>query len=239
MRIRAFAHIVKPGIQMASKKSATLRRQPQQARGERRIAELLDAADRVFAAVGYEAATTNAIAREAGASVGSLYQFFPDKEALLLALAGRYRSALYEIHERVFTEETARLPLDQLYDRVVETLAAFYRAHPGFRPLLNGSQTVPALATAAATLHQECVDRVDAMMRCGLPDMAPGRRRMLADLNVTALKALLPLAESGNARFRAEILLEIKRMLHAHMRAVMSEIRGDANAGNRAEIRGR
>jgi AcrR family transcriptional regulator len=208
---------------MVKKRTATLRRQPQQARGTRRIAELLDAADRVFAAVGYEGATTNAIAREAGASVGSLYQFFPDKEALLLALALRYRAALHAIHDRVFTAETARLPLSELYDRVVETLAAFHRAHPGFRSLFHGSATVPALAAAAATLHQECVGRVESMMAHSLPDTEPARRRLLADLNVTALKALLPLADSGNARFRAKVLAEIKRMLYAHMQAVMSD----------------
>jgi AcrR family transcriptional regulator len=206
---------------MAKKKTATLRRQPQQERGTRRITELLDAADRVFAQVGYEGATTNAIAKEAGASVGSLYQFFPDKEALLLALADRYRSALHEIHDRVFTAETARLPLAQLYDLVVETLAGFYAAHPGFRSLFYGSTTTPALAAAAATLHEECVQRVEAMMAHGLPHASPARRRLLADMNVTALKALLPLAEASNARCRAEVLAEIKRMLHAHMQAVM------------------
>jgi AcrR family transcriptional regulator len=221
---------------MAGKKTATLRRQPRQERGQRRIAALLDAADRVFAATGYEAATTNAIAREAGASVGSLYQFFPDKEAILLALASRYHAALHDIHDRVFTAETARLALDELYDRVVETLAAFFRAHPGFRPLLYGSATVPALVTAAATLHEECVDRVEVMMGHGLPDVPPARRRLLADMNVTALKALLPLAESGNARHRAEVLAEIKRMLRAHLRAVMDERAEAADAGDRAEI---
>jgi AcrR family transcriptional regulator len=208
---------------MAGRKTVTLRRQPRQARGERRIAGILDAADRVFAAVGYEAATTNAIAREADAAVGSLYQFFPDKEAILLALAARYRAELHAIHERVFTAETARLPLAALYEKVVETLAAFHRAHPGFRPLFFGSPTVPALAAAAATLHQECVDRVAGMMALGMPELPPARRRLLAELNVTVVKALLPLAESGDARFRAEVLAEIKRMLHAHMREVTEE----------------
>ena len=202
------------------KRTATLRREPRQARGARRIEGLLDAADRVFAAVGYEAATTNAIAREASASVGSLYQFFPDKGAILRALTARYRARLHEVHERVFTVETARLPLEALYDRVVETLAAFHRDHPGFRPLFFGSSTEPALAAAAAMLHQECVDRVEMMMTHGLPSMSPARRRLMAEINVTALKALLPLAESGDARRRAEVLAEIKRMMHAHMKAV-------------------
>jgi AcrR family transcriptional regulator len=223
---------------MAKKQTAILRRQPRQARGERRITELLDAADRVFAAVGYEAATTNAIAKEAGASVGSLYQFFPDKEALLLALAERYLGELRAIHERVFTADTARLPLAEMYDLVVETLHAFSRSHPGFRPLFYGSPTTaPALAAAAATLHRECVDRVDLMMSHGMPHIAPARRRLLANLNVTAVKALLPLAETGNPRCREDVLAEIKRMLHAHMQAVLADEAAEiGHAGDRAEI---
>jgi AcrR family transcriptional regulator len=225
---------------MAKKQAAILRRQPRQARGERRISLLLDAADRVFVAVGYEAATTNAIAREAGASVGSLYQFFPDKEALLLALAERYLGELRSIHEKVFTAETARLPLDRMYDLIVETLHAFSRAHPGFRPLFVGSPTTaPALATAAATLHRECVDRVDLMMSHGMPNIPPARRRLLANLNVTAVKAMLPLAETSNPRCRAAVLAEIKRMLYAHMQAVLADQPPEGgHAGDRAEVSG-
>src|SRR4051812_43963566 len=63
------------------------RRQP---RGERRIDQILLAAGVVFARVGYERATTNAIAAEAGISPGSLYQFFPNKEAIAGALETRY-----------------------------------------------------------------------------------------------------------------------------------------------------
>lgn len=60
-----------------------------QARGERRIAQLLDAAASVFCTSGYTAASTNAIAREAGVSPGTLYQFFPNKEAIAVELGGR------------------------------------------------------------------------------------------------------------------------------------------------------
>jgi hypothetical protein len=50
------------------------------------------------------------------------------------------------------------------------------------------------------------------------------RRRLLANMNVTVLKALLPLAETSDARVRAEVLGEIKRMLRAHMEAVKVQI---------------
>ena len=59
-------------------------------RGERRVASLLDAAARVFGELGYHAATTNAIAAEAKVSPATLYQFFPNKEAIADALVTRY-----------------------------------------------------------------------------------------------------------------------------------------------------
>ena len=61
-------------------------RRRRQARGERRIAQLLEAAANIFCTTGYTAASTNAIAREAGVSPGTLYQFFPNKEAIAIEL---------------------------------------------------------------------------------------------------------------------------------------------------------
>ena len=66
------------------------RRVPCQQRGERRVAELVEAAESVIAENGYEAATMSAIAERAGASIGSLYQFFPNKAAITQALRTEY-----------------------------------------------------------------------------------------------------------------------------------------------------
>jgi AcrR family transcriptional regulator len=62
------------------------RRVPQQDRGERRVAEVLEAAARVIGERGYDAATMTEIAERAGASIGALYQYFPNKEAIARAL---------------------------------------------------------------------------------------------------------------------------------------------------------
>jgi AcrR family transcriptional regulator len=198
-------------------------REPRQARGERRVGAVLDAAAAEFAAVGYDAATTNAIARRARTSIGSLYQFFPNKAAVLEALTARYLGQLRAVHNRVFDEASLRLPLPAFYDRLIDTLAEFHRAHPGFRPLFYGSTTSPELAAAAALLHQECVGRAEAALAAGCPRLAPARRRLYALLNVEVLKALLPLAESGGAAQRARVLAEVKRMLLAYMTQAIGE----------------
>src|ERR1700719_1418410 len=65
-------------------------KEPKRKRGKVRVAALLDAGASLFAEKGYEAATMTEVALRAGASIGSLYQFFPSKEVLAEALFNRY-----------------------------------------------------------------------------------------------------------------------------------------------------
>jgi AcrR family transcriptional regulator len=65
-------------------------RAPKRERGKQRVAALLDAGAALFAERGYHATTMTAIAQRAGAAIGSLYQFFPSKEAVAEALFDRF-----------------------------------------------------------------------------------------------------------------------------------------------------
>ncbi|HEY1888525.1 MAG TPA: helix-turn-helix domain-containing protein, partial [Roseiarcus sp.] len=65
-------------------------REPKRERGKQRVAALMDAGAELFAEKGYEATTMTEIASRAGAAIGSLYQFFPSKEALAEALFDRF-----------------------------------------------------------------------------------------------------------------------------------------------------
>src|SRR5476651_271285 len=77
--------------------------EPQRSTGKRRVAELMRAGADVFAERGFEAATMAEIAARAGAQIGSLYRFFPNKDALADALILRYRElveAAFETTDR-------------------------------------------------------------------------------------------------------------------------------------------
>ena len=67
-----------------------LAKEPKRERGKQRVAALIDAGAELFAEKGYEATTMTEIASRAGAAIGSLYQFFPSKEALAEALFNRF-----------------------------------------------------------------------------------------------------------------------------------------------------
>jgi AcrR family transcriptional regulator len=75
---------------MRQSPAARARKLPTLERGQARVRALLEAAEAVFADVGYEGATMKRIAHRAGAPIGSLYQFFPSKEAIGIALIDQY-----------------------------------------------------------------------------------------------------------------------------------------------------
>ncbi len=79
----------------------TLAKEPKRERGKQRVAALIDAGAELFAKKGYEATTMTEIASRAGAAIGSLYQFFPSKEALAEALFNRFAERAAKLFARV------------------------------------------------------------------------------------------------------------------------------------------
>ncbi len=126
-----------------------LRRVPTQARSRARVRRLLDAAEELLAAEGAEALTTTRVAEKAGVSVGSLYQYLPDKEAIIEALARRYLAefeALMGELERSLRNDPGAWtdPVGRLIDAVSER----YRERPGYRALWFGRDLSDELRAA-------------------------------------------------------------------------------------------
>ncbi|WP_405492701.1 TetR/AcrR family transcriptional regulator [Streptomyces sp. NBC_00096] len=134
-----------------------------QARGERRIAQLLSAAAGVFCRTGYAAASTNAIAREAGVSPGTLYQFFPNKEAIAIELGGQLLQRAHEAHGQAFLPANLDRPLPEMLDAVLDPVIAFNCENPAFWALMHGSG-VPGIAQEHDELHVGMVTRVEELL---------------------------------------------------------------------------
>lgn len=75
---------------MSHQVAKNARRQPTQARARETVEAIIEAAAQVFERHGYTAGTTNRIAERAGVSIGSLYEYFPDKDAILIELSKRH-----------------------------------------------------------------------------------------------------------------------------------------------------
>src|SRR5688572_17990879 len=90
---------------MSSRAARTTRRKrPTQARASVTVDAILVASARTFRDRGFERASVNAIAELAGVSIGSLYQYFPSKEALLIALAERHTEQALATLDAAFAE---------------------------------------------------------------------------------------------------------------------------------------
>ena len=113
---------------MTDRASRAPRKQPRQARSRALVGVLLDALTRVLNRAELDETTTNAIAEQAGVSVGSLYQYFSSKQALVAALVRR--QAQDDIDEALSLVQTApNQPLDVLVRQVVRHLVDHHRRH--------------------------------------------------------------------------------------------------------------
>jgi AcrR family transcriptional regulator len=95
------------------------RKQPRQARAQHTVNAIVEASARILEEQGHGGFTTNAVAELAGASIGTLYQYFPDKDALLGALIARETSRLVEEVEAASLVAAGREALDEIIQAAV------------------------------------------------------------------------------------------------------------------------
>ncbi|GIG90915.1 TetR/AcrR family transcriptional regulator [Plantactinospora endophytica] len=195
-----------------------------QARGERRMADILDAAAKVFAQLGYEKATTNAIAAAAGISPGSLYQFFPNKEAIAQALADRFVAEMGGTHRTAFENlDFAALDLDELLDRVVDPIVAFNVANPGFKALFARPDMPAGLTGAAQPIQSALLGRVAAILAALDPELPDEDRDRAARVLVRIFQAMLPAVVDAPEPERPAEVRELKKVLRGYLAPIARE----------------
>ncbi len=101
---------------------ASTRREPKQRRSRQTVNDVLEAVPRVLRRHGAEAITTNRVAEAAGVSIGSLYQYFPDKQAIFMALHERHVDGVQRVIERTIAD-CASASLEEFTRELVEGLA--------------------------------------------------------------------------------------------------------------------
>lgn len=196
-------------------------RAPRRQRGHARVEVLLAAAAQVFADKGYDAATTTEIAAAAQSSIGSLYQFFPTKEAVAQALIQQQSADLTQ-RLAAMAEASAGWDVDELARRLVGALIEFRASHPSFARLID----TPG-APAAVVLD------VRRGMRLQLVDiLAPhapalGKARLMAV--ATVVQQVMKSAVALNDDLAADTptaaragLAELREMLRIYLQTALS-----------------
>jgi AcrR family transcriptional regulator len=140
------------------------------ARGEQRRQNLLRAAAAVFGRLGYHETTTNAVAMEAGVSPATLYQFFPNKEAIASALASMYAREMAQA-ERAIDPEGA-LSFAEAIHELIDVCMRFNRTRPEFHTLVVDAPLSTAAREDKRVLGQVFVDFIAARLRRELPTLS-------------------------------------------------------------------
>jgi AcrR family transcriptional regulator len=140
------------------------------ARGEQRRQNLLRAAAAVFGRLGYHETTTNAIATEAGVSPATLYQFFPNKEAIASALASMYAREMAEAEQAIDSE--GALSFTEAIHELIDVCMAFNRTRPEFHTLVVDAPLSADAREDKRVLGQVFVDFIAARLRRELPTLS-------------------------------------------------------------------
>lgn len=193
---------------MSSETEVAAARAPKRQRGKRRVAELLAAGAAVFAEKGYEAATMTEIAARAGAPIGSLYQFFPSKEALADTLVQNYVAMLAADLEAL---EASACDLDTR--ALVEGLFRVLRGHPQER-----AATMPLAEarmderTRRETFRYLLRKRIAAILRARSPTLSAEAARERAIVVLQLMKAASSLSDEADLGGRTSALRELQAL---------------------------
>jgi AcrR family transcriptional regulator len=191
------------------------RREPQQIRSQRRVEKILEAAAQIFSESGFEAATTNAIAERAEVSIGSVYQFFPNKTALLIQLNLRCIEDMREILNAVFVSGLESLTRDDMIERIIDAFGDFQSRNSALMRVLNTARLPELLSPSQTTMFTEACSHIERLLQTIYPKLTPERRSTVAAVCFTATDALFYLMVNEDARDR--VLVEAKILLKAYL----------------------
>jgi AcrR family transcriptional regulator len=211
---------------------AVERRVPTQERAKRRYAAILEAAAHVFAEAGYEAATMDDIAARAETSIGSIYQFFPNKTALFHALARHYHAKLRGFFDGLLSGPLLEGSWTDILDSGIDALLAFHVHEPGFRAVWVGLHLTDEVVTEGEAINRDLALRIAAILARKLPRLPEEERAVVATLMVETLTAVIIAGVRRPAE--AEPLMAATKVM---LRRYLAPYEEDAAAPRRAAAR--
>jgi AcrR family transcriptional regulator len=183
---------------MKASERASTRREPKQQRSRQTVEAVLEAVQRVLRRQGAEAITTNRVAEAAGVSIGSLYQYFPDKSAIIRTLAERYNAVSRKCIEGALAGVRDLNGLLEAFASLVDQYYAIFLAEPVMRDIWSGMQADKELMAIELAESRASGALLAAVMRRVHPS---------ADPEKTAASALL-IWQLGEATMRLAISLD-------------------------------
>lgn len=195
-----------------------LRRMPSQQRSRERVERMLNCAAEVIGEFGSDALRMSEVARLAGVSIGSLYQYFPDKSALIRTLAERYSAECRHCIEEALAKVRSLDELCEAFAKLVDDYYAVFLAEPVIRDVRSGAEADKALRD---------MELAESRSNGALLAAALQRVRPSAEPEALAQSAFL-IMHLGEATMRLAVSVpraEGDALVAAYKRMALSELR--------------
>lgn len=192
-----------------------LRRRPVQQRSAARVERMLESCAQLIDEVGYDGVTTTLIAERAGVAVGSLYQFFPDKRAVVQALTTRNLDRFMELIVQKLSTATLEHWWDGV-DMVFDAYVQMYRHVPGFTQIRFGDVVDLRLMDDQRDNNTVIADRLAILLseQFGLPLT---ELRLPISVSVEIADGILNLAFRRKQYSEDAMIAEAKRVVRAYL----------------------
>lgn len=200
--------------------SSSIKTPRRRRRGEQRIESLLAAAERVFAEVGYEEATTNLIAARAGASPGTLYQFFKNKEQIAEAIAARYARQLELLLQEVL-DPLQHSSWEEALDSFIGAHLNYLDAAPAYRALLGSAGISPHVSELHSLLVDSAVTRTYRVIARFAPRLTKSDVMLHAVICENVVRGTIPMLQASNPRRRKRAAEEVKQVIKRYLAPIM------------------
>jgi AcrR family transcriptional regulator len=192
-------------------------KEPKRERGKQRVAALIDAGAELFAEKGYEATTMTEIASRAGAAIGSLYQFFPSKEALAEALFNRFAERAAASFARVEELAPGRSPAG-LADLLIDYKLAQGTDRDAAIAL---SSSVAGIVERRKPLGDALRGRIAKILSAANPAL-PGDEAAAAAVIVNQVMKMMPALAATEDERAARLIGEARKLMALYVAEILS-----------------
>ncbi|TGK07034.1 TetR/AcrR family transcriptional regulator [Leptospira semungkisensis] len=200
--------------------TSNLRKSPSQKRAIERVQYILDIVTGLLDEVGTEAITTNLIAQKAGIPIGSLYQYFPNKHAIISAVGERHLARVNDMVLNFIDSKPDMSNWESLVDQLIDAFARFYKTEPGFIPIWSNKNLDPQLVSIDRENNRAIADFLSNLFFGVIPWMKKKEEmtvmsRIMVEVTDSVLSRWL--RERQDQALADGILQELKTMLKAYL----------------------
>jgi AcrR family transcriptional regulator len=203
-----------------------IRRTPKQARGQQRVDEILDAAERLTRTTSWDKLSTNHIAAEAGIPIGSLYQFFSNKHAIAQALVERYVVSIEEAFASLPKNIETMSPAE-LVNTIFDSLLVATQKQKGLHAMLIATSEESEIGKISAPIRNLLRDQIERMLAARAPWMSPADRKIHALMSHLTNRAIfvqsISLNKQGDQTGAQRLLRQARIMQIAYYDYLLQE----------------